>query len=186
MTKNGVVCGRFQIFHYEHLQYVLAAAQRCEHLIIGVTSPDNTVSPKEKADLNRGKKESNPCTYYERMKMIENVMNEVGVSSDFFDIVPFPIGKPEILSCYIPQDVCIFLTILDDWGYCKKERLERHGYAVQILWEKKEKKISSTMIRHCIAAGREWRQYVPNATYQFVLDNKIDIRIRHLLNEGAV
>ena len=29
MEDIGVVCGRFQIFHLEHLQYVLAAKKEC-------------------------------------------------------------------------------------------------------------------------------------------------------------
>ncbi|MBP3706729.1 MAG: adenylyltransferase/cytidyltransferase family protein [Clostridia bacterium] len=37
MEKIGVVCGRFQIFHNEHLQYVMAAKEKCEHLIVGIT-----------------------------------------------------------------------------------------------------------------------------------------------------
>lgn len=36
MRHIGVVCGRFQIFHNEHLQYVMAAKEKCEHLIIGI------------------------------------------------------------------------------------------------------------------------------------------------------
>ena len=41
MDKLGAVCGRFQIFHLDHLRYVLAAKERCEHLIVGITSPDS-------------------------------------------------------------------------------------------------------------------------------------------------
>ena len=48
MEHIGVVCGRFQIFHNEHLQYVMAAKEQCEHLIVGITSPDPSVSPVEK------------------------------------------------------------------------------------------------------------------------------------------
>lgn len=35
MIEIGVVCGRFQIFHKEHLQYVLAAKKECKYLIVG-------------------------------------------------------------------------------------------------------------------------------------------------------
>ena len=38
MEHIGVVCGRFQIFHNEHLQYVMAAKEKCEHLIVGISS----------------------------------------------------------------------------------------------------------------------------------------------------
>lgn len=179
MIEIGAVCGRFQIFHSEHLEYVLAAKERCEHLIIGITSPDKSVSPVEMVDINRGKDEANPCTYYERMKMIERVLLDVGIKRKNFDIVPFPVGKPELLRFYIPKDTCIFITILDEWGHCKKERLQEQEYLVDVLWEKEDKLISSTMIRKCIALGLEWKQFVPDATYDYITTHGIDLRIKN-------
>ena len=180
MDKLGAVCGRFQIFHLDHLRYVLAAKERCEHLIVGITSPDSSVAPVEKADPNRGKNESNPCTYYERMKMVESALLEAGMDRRDFDIVPFPIGKPELLHFYIPDGTHIYVTILDEWGHCKQERLQDFGYPVHVLWEKAEKQISSTMIRKCIAEDMEWSQFVPGATYRYVLHHKLDLRIKEL------
>ncbi len=178
MVELGAVCGRFQIFHSDHLRYVLAAAERCEHLIVGITSPDSAVSPAEAADVNRGRAEANPCTYYERMKMVEGALLEAGLKRDFFDIVPFPIGKIELLRFYVPERTCVFVTILDEWGREKTQRMRDHGYEVEVLWEKTEKNISSSMLREYIAQGKEWRQFVPQATYRFVTGNGIDKRIK--------
>lgn len=178
MVKIGAVCGRFQIFHLDHLRYVLAAKERCEHLIVGITSPDSSAAPVEKADPNRGTREANPCTYYERMKMVEAVLLEAGLDRGDFDIVPFPIGKPELLRFYIPDGIHIYVTILDDWGHCKHKRLQDFGYHVEVLWEKKEKLISSSMIRRCMTEGEQWRQFVPEATWRYVVDHGIDQRIR--------
>ncbi|MBR7146832.1 MAG: hypothetical protein IKD11_03845, partial [Oscillospiraceae bacterium] len=97
MVELGAVCGRFQIFHSDHLRYVLAAAERCEHLIVGITSPDSAVSPAEAADVNRGRAEANPCTYYERMKMVEGALLEAGLKRDFSTLCPFPSGRS---SCF--------------------------------------------------------------------------------------
>ena len=177
MEEIGIVCGRFQIFHLEHLQYVLAAKKECRHLIVGITSPDPMVSPMEEVDKNRGKIESNPCTYYERMKMIEGVLLENGLKREEFDIVPYPIGKPEIIKYYVPQDSCHFITILDKWGECKKKRIEALGYKVVVLWKKTEKNISSTMIRKCIVSKSSWKEYVPQGTYDYIVSNSIDKRI---------
>ena len=178
MVKLGAVCGRFQIFHNDHLRYVLAAAEQCEHLIVGITSPDSSVSPAEQADENRGRAEANPCTYYERMKMVEGALVEAGLARGRFDVVPFPIGKPELLRFYVPQGSCIFVTILDRWGHEKTQRLRDFGYKVSILWEKTEKNISSTMLRKRIADGAPWSDFVPPATYRFVCGNGIDKRIK--------
>lgn len=179
MEKIGTVCGRFQIFHHEHLQYVLAAKEQCEHLIVGITSTDSSVSPAEAADANRGTAEANPCTYYERMKMVEAVLLEAGVPREDFDIVPFPIGKPELIRFYIPDHTTIYVTILDAWGHCKTDRLKDFGYQVEVLWDDRPKGISSSMIRRAMMAGEEWKQYVPNATYEFVTGHGIDKRIKN-------
>lgn len=178
MVETGAVCGRFQIFHLDHLRYVLAAKERCRHLIVGITSPDSSVAPVEAVDPNRSRDEANPCTYYERMKMVEGALLEAGVPREEFDIVPFPIGKPELIRFYIPEDTRIFVTILDDWGHCKTDRLRDFGYAVEVLWEKREKLISSTMIRRCIREGRDWKDYVPKASYRYLTEKGIDRRIR--------
>lgn len=178
MEKIGAVCGRFQIFHLDHLRYVLAAKERCAHLIVGITSPDSSVAPTEKADFNRGTREANPCTYYERMKMVESALLEAGMDRSDFDIVPFPIGRPELIRFYILDGTTIYVTILDEWGHCKTDRLMDYGYPVDVLWEKTEKNISSSMIRQCIRSERPWKHFVPNATYQFIIDQKIDLRIK--------
>ena len=178
MIQLGAVCGRFQIFHNDHLQYVLAAKARCERLIVGITSPDKSVNPLEAVDPHRALDEANPCTYYERMKMVEAVLLEAGMQREDFDIVPFPIGRPELLRFYIPFGTCIYVTILDEWGHCKTERLRDFGYSVTVLWEKKEKLISSSMIRKRIIEGKEWHQFVPKATWRYVTETGINQRIR--------
>ena len=100
----------------------MAAKEKCEHLIVGITSPDPSVSPVETADVNRSSDVANPCTYY--------------------------------------------------------ERIEQWGYKVHVLWKKTEKGISSTMLRQHIVEDKPWKQYVPNATYEYIVANGIDKRIK--------
>ena len=178
MEKIGAVCGRFQIFHNDHLHYALAAKEQCEHLIVGITSPDSSLSPAEAVDPHRGLSEANPCTYYERMKMVESVLLEAGLRREEFDIVPFPIGRPELLRFYLPDGVTIYTTILDAWGHTKTDRLKDFGYSTQVLWERTDKFISSSMIRRCIMLDEPWAQYVPPATYRYILEHGIDLRIK--------
>ncbi len=183
MVETGVVCGRFQIFHKEHLQYVLSAKEQCSYLLVGITSPDGVPGHEEKADRNRGKRAANPCTYYERMCIIRNALLEAGVKREEFDIIPYPIERPKFIKSYVPEDACHFITILDEWGYCKKDRIEEMGYPVVVLWENILKHISSTMIRQAIGRNCQWRQYVPEATYEYITTHKIDERISGLLKE---
>lgn len=186
MIDIGAVCGRFQIFHNDHLQYVLAAKAKCRRLIVGITSPDRSLAPAEKADPNRGTDAANPCTYYERMKMVESVLLEAGLGREEFDIVPFPIGRPELIRYYIPAGTRIFVTILDEWGRTKTDRLKDFGYGVEVLWERHDKIISSSMIRRRMADGEDWSAFVPAATHRFVTGQGIDLRIREAFDRSAV
>ena len=181
LYEIGVVCGRFQVLHNDHLKYILKAKERSKYLIVGITSPDKSVSIKELKDPNRGKESANPCTYYERMKIIQGALFENNIKAEEFDIVPFPIEKPELISAYIPDEsVCIF-TVYDEWGIEKVKRLSDLGYKTDILWQHVEKGISSSYIRQLIYEGKNWSQYVPRATYDYFIKHHIDDRIRELM-----
>ena len=184
LIELGAVCGRFQIFHNDHLKYVLAAKKRCKHLMIGITSADPSVSPAEKTDKNRNKRSANPCTYYERMIIIEKALHDLGWTNEEFHIIPFPIGKPMLLKYYLPQDAVCFFTIYDEWGMEKLERLRNEGYGIEVLWKKNKKSLSSTYIRSLMAEGHDWKSFVPKATYQYITEHHIDERIIGMMKMG--
>src|ERR1039457_6876396 len=100
MVRIGVVHGRFQPFHNHHLRYCEAALGRCDHLLIGITNPDRKLTAPDGADPARSLGESNPLTYYERLVVIREGLLSTGHSSTVFDIVPFPINFPHLLSQY--------------------------------------------------------------------------------------
>lgn len=178
--KTGLVCGRFQIFHKDHLKYVLAAREMCDYLLVGITSPDPSVSPAEAADANRGKSTSNPCTYYERMQMVKASLREAGLSDEEFEVVPFPIGKPELIHYYVPDSITCFVTIYDAWGENKRSRLSDLGYDVQVLWHvsPEKKGISASEIRSAIVSGEEWKHLVHDVVYEYIIQHGIDERIQ--------
>ena len=85
-VQVGVAHGRFQIFHSDHLKYLIEAKKRCEFLIIGITSPDPASVPLEPVDPHRADPSANPLTYYERMRMIANCLQAEGIDAgDFTD-----------------------------------------------------------------------------------------------------
>ena len=53
MHELGVIHGRFQLLHNDHLKYLLAGKQRCRHLVIGITNPDPTLTRADPADPAR-------------------------------------------------------------------------------------------------------------------------------------
>jgi nicotinamide mononucleotide adenylyltransferase len=180
--KIGVVHGRLQPFHNDHLKYFLAGFRQVDFLYIGITNPDPNLTSADKADANRSKLMSNPCTYYERMEMIDRTMRGAGHSRDSFRVVPFPINFPELLKYYTPANAVFFMTIYDRWGDRKKELMESAGLKVEVLWKRSEaeKGINATQVRELIATGGAWENLVPEGTAEVIKEFGIDERIRKI------
>ncbi|MEV0386706.1 adenylyltransferase/cytidyltransferase family protein [Nonomuraea sp. NPDC050643] len=186
MSEVGVIHGRFQPLHLGHLEYLLAGAERCDILVVGITNPDPTLTAFEDTDPERGTAESNPCTYYERYLMVEGALAEAGVAGERIRIVPFPHSFPERLSYYAPSEAVYFLTVYDEWGDTKVARFTALGLTTDVMWRRTSKPISGGRVRRAIAAGTDWRPLVPAAVAAVIEERGIDERIRQALSDGAV
>lgn len=182
MDSIGVIHGRFQMLHKGHMEYLLAGKQRCKHLIIGIANPDMHLTRYNETNPYRSERTANPLTYYERFQMIRGSMIEYGVSTEEFDIVPFPINYPELLFNYAPPNGKYYITIYDAWGLEKKNILENIGCRVEVMWHRKneERFTSGTEVRKRIASGQPWEHLVPKFVYHYVLQNQIDVRIKEM------
>lgn len=184
--KLGVIHGRFQLLHNDHIKYLLAGKNRCEHLIIGICNPEIELTKYNKANPHRSKKSSNPLTYFERMECIKNSLLEQGIKQEEFDIVPFPINFPKKIFNYAPLNAKYYMTIYDEWGEEKYTYLKENlKLDVDVLWRVtlEEKGISASDIREKIQKEQEWKQYVPNYVYKYITENHIDKRIKQFLDE---
>lgn len=184
MVELGFIHGRFQLFHNDHLNYALLAKAQCKHLIVGITSPENESLIREKVDPHRSEAASNPFTYYERYNMIKLALLEAGLKREEFEIVPYPIERPEILCNYIPLNATSFFTIYDQWGYEKLERLSALGYGTVVLFDNREKNMCSTEIRQKIADGSEWKDMVPDVVYEYIVENSLTKKVIELLHKS--
>ena len=178
----GVIHGRFQIMHNDHMKYLLAGKELCEHLIIGITNPDPLLTKNHESNPHRSSLFNNPLTYYERMIMIREALLEQGLQLFQFSIVPFPINIPELLKYYVPLDSVFFLSIYDDWGRQKKKYLESLGLKVYVLWEVslEKKGLSGSVIRNKMINGEPWQQFVPQAVTNLIHKWKIIERLRKI------
>jgi len=178
----GVVHGRFQILHNDHMKYLLAGKELCEHLIIGITNPDPSLTKDSDINPHRSTPIANPLTYYERYIMIEAALKEKGLNSSEFSIVPFPINIPKLIKYYVPMDATFFLTIYDDWGKQKKEYFESLGVNIHVLWEvtSEEKGLSSSDIRKSMITGVSWEQMVPPSVATIMKKWNIPLRLKNL------
>ena len=176
----GVVHGRFQLLHNDHIRYILAGKEKCEHLVIGICNPDKSLTAYSSTNPHRSREESNPFTYYERYQMIKGSLFEMGIKKNEIDIVPFPINYPELIFNYAPRDAKYYMTIYDSWGYQKKKSLEEIGCSVEVLWEisLEEKGISGSYVRELIRNHQNWQKYVPKYVYEYVINNHLDEKMR--------
>ena len=164
----GCVHGRFQPFHREHLEYALAARERCKRLLVGVTNPDPTRVAPEVSNAHRHEARANPFTYFERALMVRDSLLGEGLKAREFAIVPFPIQEPGSCRYYVPEGAVHFMRVYSGWEEEKVRRLRAHGFTVEILDSGKEKAVSGTEVRSRLRSGLPWEHLVPAATIPIV------------------
>ena len=170
MIQTGVIHGRFQILHNDHLKYLLAGKARCEHLVVGITNPDPCLTKADAADPQRSSDKANPFTYYQRYRMVRAALTRSGLEEKEFSVVPFPINFPERYQYYVPLDATFFLTVYDKWGERKLEMFQALGLSTEVLWRRTlaTKGLSATDIREKVTVGEPWRHLVPPGIAEIV------------------
>ena len=184
IADTGVIHGRFQVLHNDHLKYLLAGKARCRHLVVGITNPDPMLTRDDAVDPHRSDPLENPLTYFERYTMVRAVLDEAGLAPSELSVVPFPVNLPDLYRHYLPTEARFFLTIYDGWGRRKRERFASLGLDTEVLWERpvEEKGLSGTDVRRRIAAGDGWESLVPPATARLVKAWGVPERLRGLLD----
>jgi len=182
MVGIGVIHGRFQILHNDHLKYLMAGKTKCRHMVVGITNPDPSLTRDDSADPLRSLPSANPLTYFERYLMVQAALLESELRVSEFSIVPFPINLPDLYHHYVPMDSTFFLTIYDEWGERKLRYFRDLGLKIEILWEKRreEKGLTSTEIRERMVRLEPWEHLVPPSTAVLMKQWAIPSRLRNL------
>ncbi len=183
----GVIHGRFQILHNDHLSYLLAGKSRCRHLIVGITNPDPVLTRDDPADPDRSSPLANPLTYFERYTLVREVLLEAGVDHADFSVVPFPINLPELYRHYLPLHATFYLTIYDEWGRRKLDQFRAVGLKTELLWTKEpsQKGLSASDIRKRMFLGEDWAHLVPGGTKRLMNLWGVPRRLRELHEANA-
>jgi len=182
MDETGVIHGRFQVLHNDHITYILTGKKRCIHLVVGITNPDPSVTKEDAADPQRSLSINNPLTYFERYTMVKAALLEAGLTAQDFSIVPFPINVPELYEYYVPLSGTFYLTIYDEWGKRKRKQFEALGLKTEVLWVKpfQKKGLSGSNIRRKMAHGEPWERLVPLSTSCLMKKWSVPARLRRL------
>lgn len=183
---TGVIHGRFQVLHNDHLKYIMAGKELCRHLIVGITNPDPSLSKRENVDPERNNPVSNPLTYYERYILVKTVLEEKGVKSNQLSVVPFPINFPELYKYYVPLDAVFFLTIYDEWGKQKLSYFKKQGLKTHVLWDvpREQKGISAGQVRKLMIDNKPWDRLVPHSVGVLLNEWGIPDRLREITGKG--
>ncbi|MGQ9571966.1 MAG: adenylyltransferase/cytidyltransferase family protein [Dehalococcoidia bacterium] len=160
-VRFGMIHGRFQPFHLGHLEYMKAALERCETLIVAITNPDPSAIREEALARHRHTDKANPYTFFQRLMMIRETLLDEGVDLRRVIIAPFPINFPERWLYYLPPGVIQFIRVFSPWEEEKAERFRSAGFQVEVLHAGAAKTIEGKEVRDLIERGGHWRTLVP-------------------------
>ena len=179
-AETGVIHGRFQVLHNDHLAYLLAGMALCRHLVVGITNPDPFLTREDSADPKRSCPAANPLTYFERYVMLRAVFEEAGIEPSRYSVVPFPVNMLELYKYYVPLDALFFLSIYDDWGKRKLAYFTSLGLATHVLRDvaPAQKGLSAADIRRRMARNEFWEGLVPPAVAKLMKKWDIPGRLR--------
>jgi nicotinamide mononucleotide adenylyltransferase len=164
--RYGMIHGRFQPFHLEHLRYFRLVWEQSEQVIVGITNPDPSTIVADELNEHRHLQEENPLTFIERLIMIQDTLRDEGYPLERIFITPMPIHHPDRWQYYIPQGTVIFVVVYSPWEKQKAERLRKAGFDVVIV-DNLKKGISGKQVRSLIRSNGNWESLVPSAVARF-------------------
>jgi nicotinamide mononucleotide adenylyltransferase len=163
----GMIHGRFQPFHLEHLRYFRMVWELSEHVIIGITNPDPSTIQNDQLNDHRHLPNANPLTFIERLIMIQDTLRDESYPMERIYIVPMPIHHPERWRHYVLEEAVLFVVSYSDWEREKAIRLREAGYTV-VEVDNLVKGISGQQVRSLIRSGGNWEELVPPAVARFI------------------
>src|SRR5262249_15295966 len=126
---SGLVLGRFQPLHREHVRYLDAALERVEHLVIGITRPFGEVP--EAGGASRNNTDANPLPYWLRERILLDWADRNRVASRV-TVRPVPISDSGLRSVVAPGTT-VLITEVEPWSLEKRSVIEEAGHRVIVL-----------------------------------------------------
>ncbi len=166
----GMVHGRFQPVHNEHLLYILRGLSRCSRLVIGITNPDASEYKASSLSPHRHNEEANPYTYFQRMEMIRECLVDEHIDLARISLIPFHLFAPDKWHYYLPppEAVVQYVRAFSSWEDEKIALFQKYGYRVEVLDRRMTKTVEGTQVRTIMREGGNWRQLVPPGTARVI------------------
>ena len=161
--KRGLFIGRFQPFHFGHLQDIKNAMKEVDELVIGIGSS------------NEKHTKYNPFSVKERIEMIDLVLPANNISNyTIFPIPDFHNDKKwvEHIETLVPEFNMVYTG--NKWT----EKCFKGKYKVKRV--DMLKGVSSTIIRNRILKNKNWEKLVPKEIVDYVKKVKGIERIKEI------
>jgi nicotinamide-nucleotide adenylyltransferase len=146
--KRALFIGRFQPFHLGHLSVVKEAMEKCDQVIIGIGSAEQSYLP------------DNPFTAGERFELIDSALREEGVSAEKYCILPVRnINNYALWPNHVDALVPEYDEVYTGSKIVKQlfERQEKH----KVVDVKMLEGICGAEVRNRILQDQNWEEMVP-------------------------
>ncbi|MGC8631263.1 MAG: nicotinamide-nucleotide adenylyltransferase [Thermoprotei archaeon] len=161
--KLGLLIGRFQPFHLGHLRAVQYAASKCEKLVIGIGSAQESGT------------ERNPFDAETRKNMILESLIEVHTDISKIDFIKIPdFMDDEKWYTYIKNQIKDIDIVFSGNPWVKRIFKTRGIKVVTPPWYNRGE-ISGTKVRSLIRSGEKWEGLVPHAVIGIINQHKSEV-----------
>ena len=164
---NGLYIGRFQPFHFGHLDAIKFALSQVENLWIGIGSS------------NKSNEKRNPFTADERKEMIISSLDDVTKKRIQIYYIP-DVDDHEKWTYHIDSIVPKYGIVFsnDDFTHTL---YQKRGIKVIPVPLKERENLSGTNIREKIAMGKNWEEFVSEGTKKILLKIDAERRLSKIL-----
>ncbi|MFH1375981.1 MAG: nicotinamide-nucleotide adenylyltransferase [Patescibacteria group bacterium] len=155
-SKRVAFIGRFQPFHRGHLSVIEDLLPKFNQVLVVIGSSDKFRTPE------------NPFTVGERHAMVKATLDDLGVKSEKFKVVPLPdIDDDEKWPKHVIKTCPDFeaVAITDN---PRTEGLFKKHTKKKIIKTKKKYAISATKVRDEIGKGADLEKYLPQPVIAFL------------------
>jgi nicotinamide-nucleotide adenylyltransferase len=174
VMKRALFVGRFQPFHYGHLFAIEKILEDCDELILVVGS----------AQMSH--QQDNPFTAGERIEMIRAALNEAGISTKKYLIIPISDAPAHrVWVSAVESQTPRFDLVFSNQSLTRRLLIEA-GYEVRHIELYQRNKFEASEIRRRILNGEDWSELVPQDVHRIVLEIDGENRIRDLSKSDSL
>ncbi|MFC1803647.1 nicotinamide-nucleotide adenylyltransferase, partial [Thermoproteota archaeon] len=161
-------------FHYGHLYAIETILKECDELVLVVGS----------AQMSH--QYDNPFTAGERIEMIRAALNNSGIPTESYLIIPIPDAPAHrVWVSAVESQTPRFDLVYSNQSLTRRLLIEA-GYEVRHIDLYQRSKYEASEIRQRILNGEDWSELVPPDVYKIVLEIDGENRIRDLAKSDSI